>query len=124
MSQSTSNLSRMSIKSLVHAPSYGGKNSHSKNKSKFAKKKSKENTVTLASSVEFLNNLFKTYDVDGNGSISYGELHHMLESLGMQHDIWLAYAELDHDGDGEISFKEFSDWWISYKGLEQPNEKK
>ncbi|KAL8142077.1 hypothetical protein V2J09_015109 [Rumex salicifolius] len=58
-----------------------------------------------------LREAFSVYDIDGNGSISADELMHIMRSLGdicTMGDCRRMISGVDADGDGTISFEEFS----------------
>ena len=58
--------------------------------------------------------VFNKYDKDKGGSISSRELGQMLQDMGMhatEERQTEVLSELDPNGDGEISFAEFLEWW-------------
>ncbi|CAF1365350.1 unnamed protein product [Rotaria sp. Silwood1] len=58
--------------------------------------------------------LFNKYDTDKNGYISLEELRYLCYDMGyFLSDVQLNWARtfIDNDGNGEISYKEFSSWW-------------
>jgi len=58
--------------------------------------------------------VFNKYDKDHGGSINSNELGQMLQDMGMyatEDRKSEVLAELDPNGDGEISFTEFLEWW-------------
>lgn len=58
--------------------------------------------------------IFGHYDRNGSGTIEAKEFARILEALGMEleeHELKVAILDVDHDGDGKISWEEFSDWW-------------
>merc|ERR1719272_138344 len=58
--------------------------------------------------------VFNKYDKDNNGYIAVSELQHMMYDLGHpldSADLTHAAQVLDKDGNGEISYDEFKDWW-------------
>ncbi|KAG6519432.1 probable calcium-binding protein CML18 [Zingiber officinale] len=60
---------------------------------------------------EQLRRLFGMFDRDGNGYITAAELAHSMAKLGhalTASELTGMIKEADHDGDGRISFKEFS----------------
>ena len=74
------------------------------------KKDKKRDTVNL-------DDLFKEFDVDGNGYISAEELKSVLEKLGMKltdREIKHMIAEADSDGDGVIDLE---GWLLNSKIL-------
>ncbi|KAL6985527.1 hypothetical protein U1Q18_018903 [Sarracenia purpurea var. burkii] len=52
--------------------------------------------------------IFKRFDANGDGKISSSELGDALKALG---------SEIDTDGDGFISFQEFTDFALANRGL-------
>lgn len=61
-----------------------------------------------------LRRLFDTFDLDKDGRINRGEFRNLLlhvDADADQHDTDLAYTVIDQDGNGTVSFDEFSDWW-------------
>ncbi|KAH9330127.1 hypothetical protein KI387_002235, partial [Taxus chinensis] len=57
-----------------------------------------------------LENVFKTFDVNGDGKISPSELGHVMRSLGhdaTEDELRLMMAEADSDGDGYVDLSEF-----------------
>jgi CRP-like cAMP-binding protein/Ca2+-binding EF-hand superfamily protein len=61
--------------------------------------------------------LWDHVDADDSGSLERGEIHGVLVELGLdaeEQDVEAAMAQLDRDGDGEISFEEFASWYLSY----------
>ena len=63
---------------------------------------------------------FLQLDIDGNGTLDMEEFSRMLEHLGLDVDskrIKKAFGNVDKNDDGEISFKEFCDYYnILQKG--------
>jgi hypothetical protein len=58
--------------------------------------------------------VFAKYDKDGSGDIDARELALVLEDLGVEANeerLREAFALLDANGDGIISFDEFAGWW-------------
>ena len=54
---------------------------------------------------------FRQYDVDGNGSIDRSEFEGLLRDLGSKPSPWKideAFATVDSDGSGKISYDEFA----------------
>lgn len=57
-----------------------------------------------------LANLFKTYDLDGSGSLSWEEFCSALQKCGLApspQDIRAIFLDLDRDGNNQISYREF-----------------
>ncbi|KFK38062.1 hypothetical protein AALP_AA3G065000 [Arabis alpina] len=63
--------------------------------------------------------IFKKFDANGDGKISAAELGDALKNLGSvtHDDIKRMMAEIDTDGDGYISYEEFSDFASANRGL-------
>ncbi|XP_010463793.1 PREDICTED: probable calcium-binding protein CML28 [Camelina sativa] len=63
--------------------------------------------------------IFKKFDANGDGKISAAELGDALKNLGSvtHEDIKRMMAEIDTDGDGYISYDEFSDFASANRGL-------
>eukprot|EP01050_Picozoa_sp_SAG11_P032905 SAG11_NODE_10919_length_796_cov_1.411765_1_plen_186_part_01 len=59
--------------------------------------------------------LFNDIDDDGGGTLDREEVGHLLSRLSggdvADQELSAAMSELDADGDGEISFDEFLEWW-------------
>lgn len=63
--------------------------------------------------------IFGHYDRDNSGVIEAKEFARILEALGMEleeHELKVALLDVDHDGDGRISWDEFVDWWRAMRG--------
>ena len=62
-----------------------------------------------------LTEAFRAADLDGNGTLDRDEIRKLALSLGVPDDESLeaAIAQMDADGDNEITFAEFSTWWRS-----------
>lgn len=59
--------------------------------------------------------IFQKYDRDNSGNIDRTELAVVLEDLGVpvtEERLTLAFQEMDANNDGNISFEEFSKWWL------------
>ena len=57
---------------------------------------------------------FDTFDVDGNGEISYEEFVSLLEAIGprpTEEEAQLAFTVIDVENDGAVRFAEFVKWW-------------
>ena len=53
--------------------------------------------------------LFNSWDSDGNGTLSLGELKEAMESMGHDDsDIRKMFLTADENGDGSIDFEEFT----------------
>lgn len=66
--------------------------------------------INLQEHVLELISAFKTYDVDGDGYISAGELREVMASFGekvSQEEVEKMISEVDFDKDGKVSFEEF-----------------
>jgi len=64
----------------------------------------------VADSEQYLREAFTIFDKDGNGYISWPELHHLLSNLGEKitpSEAEDMIKEVDTDGDGMINFDEF-----------------
>jgi ankyrin repeat protein len=58
---------------------------------------------------------FDAADEDGGGTLDSSELKKVCADLGLELDddeLETALAILDENGDGDISFEEFCDWWL------------
>jgi hypothetical protein len=58
---------------------------------------------------------FERVDADNSGYIDAQELRQMTEELGIpmdESDLQEALAVMDENGDNEIEFSEFRDWWV------------
>lgn len=58
--------------------------------------------------------LFTQLDADGSGYLDVDEVENLARMLGVQAnegEVRTAFEEMDDDGNGEISFEEFSSWW-------------
>ncbi|CAN1160836.1 Polcalcin Bet v 4 [Linum perenne] len=63
--------------------------------------------------------IFKRFDLNGDGKISAAELGDCLKTLGSvtPEEIKRMMAEIDTDGDGYISYQEFTDFALANRGL-------
>ncbi|XP_010420474.1 PREDICTED: probable calcium-binding protein CML29 [Camelina sativa] len=63
--------------------------------------------------------IFKKFDANGDGKISAAELEEALKTLGSvsPDDVKRMMAEIDTDGDGNISYQEFTDFAAANRGL-------
>lgn len=63
--------------------------------------------------------IFKRFDANGDGKISSSELGEALKTLGSVtgDEVQRMMAEIDTDGDGFISFQEFTDFARANRGL-------
>ncbi|XP_050229590.1 polcalcin Che a 3-like [Mercurialis annua] len=65
------------------------------------------------------NRIFKRFDLNGDGKISSAELGDCLKTLGSvtADEVKRMMAEIDTDGDGFISFDEFTEFAKANRGL-------
>ncbi|KAJ9147282.1 hypothetical protein P3X46_029459 [Hevea brasiliensis] len=63
--------------------------------------------------------IFKRFDLNGDGKISAAELGDSLKTLGSvtPDEITRMMAEIDTDGDGFISYEEFTEFAKANRGL-------
>ncbi|KAJ8761283.1 hypothetical protein K2173_001339 [Erythroxylum novogranatense] len=63
--------------------------------------------------------IFKRFDLNGDGKISSSELGDCLKTLGSvtADEIQRMMAEIDTDGDGFISYDEFTEFAAANRGL-------
>ncbi|KAL4613978.1 polcalcin Ole e 3 [Castanea sativa] len=63
--------------------------------------------------------IFKSFDANGDGKISSTELGDALKTLGSvtSEEVKRMMAEIDTDGDGFISFQEFTEFASANSGL-------
>jgi hypothetical protein len=64
---------------------------------------------------------FDRYDTDGNGSLSASELALVASSLGAEfskNELVAVFDLLDRDNSGDVSFEEFSRWWLGDKEVD------
>ncbi|GKV48714.1 hypothetical protein SLE2022_188080 [Rubroshorea leprosula] len=63
--------------------------------------------------------IFKCFDANGDGKISSAELGEALKTIGSVtgDEIKKMMAEIDTDGDGYISYQEFTDFARANRGL-------
>lgn len=68
---------------------------------------------------DFLRGLFDDIDEDGSGVLDRGEIAELARKLLgkplTKREIDAAMEEMDGDGNGEIDFEEFRDWWHAAK---------
>ena len=77
-----------------------------------------ESTDEPKSDVDMVKVVFKQFDKSGDGHIDQGELGPFLEALGMtvdEDEIPEMLAEIDKDGEGTITEREFLVWYINDK---------
>lgn len=58
---------------------------------------------------------FNIIDLDGSGAIDAAELGTLFKHLGQamtQKECENVLAEMDNDGDNDVNFDEFIDWWL------------
>ena len=61
-----------------------------------------------------LRNVFDSFDSDGSGTISPGELSSAVQALGVRlpkEELRKVVVDVDVDNSGQISFQEFAAWW-------------
>ncbi|CAN1122789.1 Polcalcin Bet v 4 [Linum perenne] len=63
--------------------------------------------------------IFKRFDLNGDGKISATELGDCLKTLGSvtAEEVKRMMDEIDTDGDGYISYQEFTDFALANRGL-------
>ncbi|KAJ9564372.1 hypothetical protein OSB04_000338 [Centaurea solstitialis] len=63
--------------------------------------------------------IFSKFDANGDGKISSAELGESLKTLGSvtAEEVQTMMDELDTDGDGYISYDEFTDFYNANRGL-------
>ncbi|KAL4568850.1 hypothetical protein LXL04_024467 [Taraxacum kok-saghyz] len=63
--------------------------------------------------------IFGKFDANGDGKISSNELGESLKTLGSvtSEEVKTMMEELDTDGDGFISYEEFTDFYNANRGL-------
>ncbi|KAG6602031.1 Polcalcin Ole e 3, partial [Cucurbita argyrosperma subsp. argyrosperma] len=63
--------------------------------------------------------IFKRFDTNGDGKISSTELGESLKTLGSvtNDEVHRMMAEIDTDGDGFISYEEFTNFALANRGL-------
>ncbi|CAI0450886.1 unnamed protein product [Linum tenue] len=63
--------------------------------------------------------IFKRFDLNGDGKISATELGDCLKTLGSvtPDEVKRMMDEIDTDGDGYISYQEFTDFALANRGL-------
>ena len=62
--------------------------------------------------------VFDLVDKDKSGAIEMEEVEELTQLLGMdltRDEVELLVREIDKDGNGEVDFEEFYDWWTSDK---------
>lgn len=65
--------------------------------------------------------IFKKHDADGNGKLSQAELVLVADELGThlsKNELSTIYALLDQDKSGDITYKEFENWWLGKKSVD------
>ncbi|KAE8679740.1 Detected protein of confused Function [Hibiscus syriacus] len=63
--------------------------------------------------------IFKRFDKNGDGKISSSELGEALQTLGSvtEEEVTSMMSEIDTDGDGYISYREYIDFAAANRGL-------
>ena len=64
---------------------------------------------------------FNRFDTDGNGSLSSSELAMVASDLGAaftKNELVAVFDLLDRDHSGDVSFEEFSKWWLGDKEVD------
>ena len=62
--------------------------------------------------------LFTELDRDNDGKLDIGDAAYLAHKLGVhmtKQDVKRAFEEMDEDGDGDVTFSEFSRWWGKVK---------
>lgn len=67
----------------------------------------------------YRDHIFKRFDANGDGKISSSELGDALKTLGSvtSEEVQRMMAEIDTDGDGFISYEEFTEFARANRGL-------
>ncbi|MEM7277200.1 MAG: EF-hand domain-containing protein [Pseudomonadota bacterium] len=63
--------------------------------------------------------IFARFDVNNDGLIDQGEFAQVLQALGHPLEppaLEAQFQSIDTNGDGNIQFAEFCDWWLDYRG--------
>ncbi|XP_064624173.1 uncharacterized protein LOC135485709 [Lineus longissimus] len=72
-----------------------------------------------------LKDIFKEYDLDGNGWITASELPKLLQALGQNPcaaERMRIMKKFDENRDGHLDFGEFVLFWSTYEGKKKPEE--
>ena len=91
-----------------------GKVVRTKKKKANNKKKTGSAKGSSKTSGRKLKDIFDEIDDDNSGTISKLELVVLLKSLSQNlpmTEMFAIFEKMDRDGDGEVSFKEFAQWW-------------
>ena len=89
-----------------------------------------EETLAAYAIAEIEGNMRETFDAldeEKNGMIEIQNVRHLLERMGTkptQKQVEKYMAELDTDKSGDVSFEEFSAWYLKGKRASRPSSRK